>query len=97
MDLHTTHFSALEGLELFDNGEVEDMDPAQRQVLEVSSKAMHRGGFERGGRAFIGVFTGCDYYEWPLVIREAGAEVDMSASLLSSHFSYFMNLSPEPA
>lgn len=100
----------IEGIDLFDckffeisPAEAKGMDPAQRQVLEVSYMALLEGGFDKRSlmrdAQNVGHFVGIDKDDWMcmsaagmLNISGAHGAAAAANAITSNRFSYSMNL-----
>jgi polyketide synthase-associated protein len=76
------HASFIEGVDLFDNkmfglsaAEAKSMDPAQRQILEVSYEVLHKSGMRKNTmmNSNCGVFVGVGASEW--IFAERGFDL----------------------
>mmetsp|Transcript_106274 Transcript_106274/g.298942 ORF Transcript_106274/g.298942 Transcript_106274/m.298942 type:complete len:949 (-) Transcript_106274:54-2900(-) len=103
---YTKHGGFSDGIELFDcrffdisPAEARGMDPAQRQVLEVSYIALQGGGYTKkslqGKSEQVGMFVGIDKNEWLIMPKDvAGGFAAASAAnaITSNRVNYCLNL-----
>jgi len=98
------HMGYVEGIELFDNkyfdisvNESKNMDPMQRQVLEVGSVLLGKMGITKKSSARAPIHAGCsvglDKDDWNIVPKEPEADGGNNVqAIISNRFSFLFNL-----